>query len=345
MSRRATVRDVAAAAGVSQATASRVLSGNPSVDPALARRVTEASRQLGYTANVMARALRTQQTGTIGVVVPAISNPYFIGAVEALEGVLAESQRSLILCDARDSPVTEAERIGLLLSRMVDGLIVIPVSGTESAAALRAAAAEGPVLQFDRYVESTGTDFVGTDNSEGLRQMMTHIRKRGCQTVAYVGARPTISSAAERLDGFRALAGPRSARPEHWELLGEFSTDWGLEAGQRMLAGGPLPDAIVCGADLIAVGVLAVLRDAHVDVPRDVKVISYDDSMMGRITSPTLTSIRQPVEAMAREAVRLLDDRSQPDQRPPRKCNFAPKLIVRESTGGDEVEDRGSEET
>lgn len=334
MSRRATVRDVAAAAGVSQATASRALSGNLSVNPVLARRVMAASQQLAYTANVMARALRTQQTGTIGVVVPAISNPYFIGAVEALEGVLAESQRSLVLCDARDSPATEAERIELLLSRMVDGLVVIPVSGTGSGTALQAAAEHGPVVQFDRYVEATGTDFVGTDNSDGLRQMMAHIRSRGCRTVAYVGARPTISSAAERLNAFRSLVGASSGRPEHWELLGGFSTDWGQEAGQRILAGGQLPDAIVCGADLIAVGVLTVLRDAQVDVPKEVKVVSYDDSMMGRITSPRLTSIRQPVDAMAREAVRLLDDRTEGAQRRPRKCVFTPTLIVRESTGG-----------
>ncbi|MDQ4504395.1 LacI family DNA-binding transcriptional regulator [Sinomonas sp. ASV322] len=332
MNRRVTVRDVAAEAGVSQATASRVLAGNESVDPALARKVHEATRKLGYTANVMARALRTQHTGTIGVVVPSISNPYFISVVEALEGVLAETQRSLILCDARDSAAVEADRIALLLGRMVDGLIVIPVSATESATALRSASAQRPVLQFDRYVEQAGTDFIGTDNRDGLRQMVEHVRSRGGETLAYVGSRATTSTAVERLDAFRSLVGT-SARPEHWELLGEYNVDWGLEAGRRLLDGGPLPDAIVCSADLIAVGVLTVLKDAGVRVPDDVKVVSYDDSMMGRITSPTLTSVRQPVEAMAREAIRLLDHGG-PSQDAPRKCVFTPRLIVRESTGG-----------
>lgn len=335
MNRRATMRDVAAAASVSPATASRALAGNGTVDPVLVRRVLAASRRLGYSANGMARALRTQQSGTIGVVVPAITNPYFISAVEALEGVLATTQRSLLLCDSRDSAATEADRMALLRGRMVDGLVVIPVSGTESAAALRSAAAKGPVVQFDRFVPSTGTDYVGADNRDGLRQMVDHLRSRGCRSIGYVGAQPTTSSAADRLDAFRSLTAGQADRPAHWELLGDFSTGWGVAAGQRLLAGGPLPDAIICGADLITVGLLAVVRDAGVDVPVAVKVVSYDDSMMGQITSPRLTSVRQPVEAMAHEAVRLLDDRTHGGgDRPPRSSVFLPTLVVRESTGG-----------
>lgn len=329
MQRRATVKDVAAAAGVSQATASRALSGNPRVSPDLARRVLLASRQLGYTANVMARALRTQQTGTIGVVLPAITNPYFISAVEALERVLADSERSLVLCDAQNSPTVEAERIELLVNRMVDGLVVIPVSGA-SAPALRAAAARGPVVQFDRFVDDTGTDFVGADNVDGVRQAVAHLRREGAVSIAYVGAEPTSSAASERLRAYRELT---RAEPRAAELLGEFSTEWGQEAGRRLIAAGPLPDAVMCGSDTIAVGLLAVLRDAGVGVPGEVRVASYDDSLMGRITSPRLTSVRQPVDVMAVEAVRLLDDAPR-GQRPPRKSIFTPSLVVRESSGG-----------
>ena len=335
MKKRATVRDVAAAAGVSPATAARALTGNERVDPVLAQRVTEASRLLGYTANVMARALRTQQTGTIGVVVPSITNPFFTGAVEALEGVLARSQRSLVLCDARNSAATEADRIEFLVGRMVDGLVVIPVSRSESARALNLAAAHGPVVQFDRFVPSTDTDFVGADNADGVRQMVEHVRALGARTLAYVGARPSSSSAAERLQAFRTLAGRPAAGSRRWELLDDFTTEWGRTAGRQLLAAGPLPDAIVCGADLIAVGLMSELRDAKVAVPEDVMVVSYDDSMMGLITSPRLTSVRQPVELMAEEAIRLLGDRPDGTERPSRKSIFSPALMVRESTGGE----------
>ena len=333
MGRKVTVRDVAAAAGVSPATASRVIAGHPSVNPEMARRVLEASRDLGYSANVLARALRTQRTDTMGMVVPSISNPFFVAAVEAVEQALAESGRSLILCDSRESVATEAARMDLLVNRMVDGLIVIPVSAQESAPALRAAAAEVAVTQFDRIAEAAGTDFVGGDNADGVRQCIEHLRERGCRTFAYIGARPTTSTASERLQAFGQFAA-EGADPVRGLLLGEFTADWGRQAAQALLADGPLPDAIVCGADVIAVSLLTVLRMAGVDVPTTVKVVSYDDSDMGVATVPRLTSVHQPVDAMAREAVRLLDERHKDRCAPVRKSIFAPTIVIRESTGG-----------
>ncbi len=331
MDRKATVRDVAAAAGVSAATASRAMSGHPSVNPELARRVLKASSELGYSANVFARALRTQRTDTIGMVVPSISNPYFVLAVEAVEKALADTHRSLILCDSRDSVQTEAARIDLLVHRMVDGLVVIPVSTVESVPALSTAAQSVPVVQFDRIAEAAGTDFVGGDNADGVRQCIEHLRDRGCATFAYIGARPTTSTAAERLRAFRDLTAQDHV-PEHWLLLGEFSADWGQAAATQMLDAGELPEAIVCGADVIAVSLLTALRGAGVDVPGTVKVVSYDNSDMGRLTVPKLTSVHQPVDSMAREAVRLLDHRGRNGDVPIRKSVFAPSLVIREST-------------
>ncbi|MCU1430910.1 MAG: hypothetical protein JWP95_15 [Actinotalea sp.] len=332
MGRKVTVRDVAAAAAVSTATASRALSGHPSVNPEMVQRVLKASADLGYSANIFARALRTQRTDTIGMVVPSISNPYFVTAVEAVEKVLADSDRSLILCDSRDTVATEAARIDLLVHRMVDGLIVIPVDGELSVPALRAAAAEVPVAQFDRIAEKAGTDFVGGDNLDGVRQCIDHLRARGCSTFAYVGAQPTTSTAAERLRAFEDLVGRAGSTPEQL-LLGQFSADWGLEAARRLLSQPALPEAIVCGADVIAVSVLTSLRLAGVDVPGRVKIVSYDDSALGTLTVPRLTSVHQPVDSMAREAVRLLDHRGRHGEVPVRKSIFAPKLVVRESTG------------
>jgi LacI family transcriptional regulator len=299
----------------------------------MARRVLKASRELGYSTNVLARALRTHRTDTIGMVVPSISNPYFVAAVEAVEQALAETSRSLILCDSRESVDTEAARIDVLVNRMVDGLIVIPVSAHESVAALRSAAAEVAVTQFDRIAEAAGTDFVGGDNADGVRQCIEHLQQHGCRTFAYIGARPTTSTATERLQAFRLFAA-EGASDDRALLLGEFTAEWGRQAAQTLLADGPLPDAIVCGADVIAVPLLTALRAAGVDVPEGVKVVSYDDSEMGVLTVPRLTSVHQPVDAMAREAVRLLDERRQDRAGPVRKSIFAPTIVVRESTGG-----------
>jgi len=331
MQRRVTVRDVAAAAGVSPATASRVLANHPTVSPELARRVLAASTRLGYSANVIARALRTQRTGTIGVVVPAISNPYFIGVVEALESELARSGRSLLLCDAGDSVATEAKRVDLLARHMVDGLVIIPVSATGSRPALMAAAQRVPVVQFDRYVDGGGIDHVGSDEAEGMRQVVDHLREQGCERFAYVGAEPTVTTAAERLRAFRALTAWSRRRPAT-EHLGDFSTGWGVTAGRELLAGGPLPDAVICGADVVAVGVLSVLHDAGVDVPGAVTVVGFDDTLLDAVTTPRLSSVRQPLDAMAHETIRLLDGRAAGYEGPARRTVLAPELVVRRST-------------
>ena len=330
--RKVTVRDVAAAAGVSAATASRALAGHPNVDPELVRRVQRASDDLGYRANVLARALRTRRTDTVGMVVPSIANPYFVSAVEAVENVLAESGRALLLCDAREDVEVEASRIDLLVQRMVDGLIVVPVAAEGSAPAIERAVRQLPVVQLDRFVASAPTDFVGSDNGVGVRACVAHLRERGARRIAFVGARPTTSTAAERLRAFRDVVGPEDC-PDAWLLLGDFTAAWGREAAAKLLAGGDLPEAIVCGADVIAVTLVTTLRSAGIKVPKRVTVVSYDDSGLGELTVPALTSVRQPVPAMAREAVRLLDHRRDHPDDPVRKSVFPPALIVRGSTG------------
>ncbi|WP_411719832.1 LacI family DNA-binding transcriptional regulator [Mycetocola sp.] len=331
MGRRVTVKDVAAAANVSPSTASRVLSGQGDVDPEMARRVTEASSRLRYSANVMARALRTRQSDTIGVIVPAINNPYFVGVVEALEQALAKTGRSLILCDARDDVDTEARRIDLLQNRMVDGLVIIPVSEQGSAPAISAAALDLPVVQLDRISEAGGTDFVGSDDFEGVRLSIEHLKSHGANTFAYIGALSTTSTAKNRLRAFHDQTNGHPSSPE-WILLGDFSTDWGRTATARLLASGPMPDAIVCGADVIALGVLTSLRLAKIDVPSQIKVISHDNLSISTMVSPQLTSIRQPLDVMAEEVVYLLDARAKDFERPTRKSVFTPDLVVREST-------------
>jgi LacI family transcriptional regulator len=263
------------------------------------------------------------------MVVPSISNPYFVGAVEAVELVLAESGRALLLCDAREDAGVEAARIDTLMQRMVDGLIIVPVSVGKSVKAIEQASASLPVVQFDRVVSAV-TDYVGLDNGLGVRQCVAHLREQGARQIAYVGAHPVTSTGAERLSAFKSAVGSQGR--EKWTLLGSFTAQWGREAARKLLSDGRLPDAIVCGADVIAVGLMTALRAEGIAVPDEVKIVSYDDSGLGELTIPPLTSVHQPVDAMAREAVRLLDHRRDTPETALRKSIFAPTLVVRGST-------------
>lgn len=328
--RRVTVRDVARLAGVSPATASRALSGSVPVSAELQRKVLRASAELGWSANALARALRTQRTDTIGIVVPAVNNPYFMAVVDVLEAELAASDRSLIVCDSRDSAEIEARRIDLLVSRMVDGLVVVPSSGAESLPALKRASDRVPTVLVDRWVEGAGLDFVGADNAEGMRLVVEHLTDAGVRSVAFVGARTTTSTAAGRLAAFREQADQHQLRVVA-EELGEYSFAWGETAARRLLAG-ELPDAVVCGADIVACGVLNLLHQAGVPVPGRLRVAGFDDLPLDQITYPPLTSVRQAMAEQAHEALRLLDARAEDPSRPSSRSVFAPSLVVRESS-------------
>ncbi|GAA3510842.1 LacI family DNA-binding transcriptional regulator [Actinocatenispora rupis] len=328
---RVTIRDVAQRAGVSVSTASRALSGARPVGTELTTRVTAAARALGYRQNRLASALRTQRTGTVGMVVPQISNPFFPALVEAIERSLSGSGRQLLLCDAQRDPAVEAVRLQALADRQVDGLIVAPVSAVASADALAAVAAEVPVVQVDRYVTDADLDWVGVDDAAGLRLIAGHLADVGARTVVLVSAGSESSTGRSRLAGF----GPAAARHRLTTaepLLGEYGIDWGVRAADLLRARGPLPDAIVGGNDEIALGVVRGLRAAGVRVPDDVLVTGFDDAGFAALADPALTTVRQPHALIADECVRLLDLARAGGEQAPRRIALAPTLVVRAST-------------
>jgi len=328
-----TIRDVADRAGVSVATVSRALSGSRKVSPDLAARVTLAADELGYRHNALARALRRGQTNTVGMVVPEIGNPFFPTVVEAVERTLQQTRRDLFLCDSQLDPETERRRVRALVGRKVDGLIIIPVSATHSAASLREAVGRVPVVQVDRYVPGFDADWVGVDEKAGITRIVEHLRARGAHRCVFVSARPDSSAAQERLTDFEVAV--RAHRMERGEpLLGTFSAEWGRQAAIELLALPSLPDAVVCGNDEIAVGVLCEFRRRQVRVPEQVWVTGFDDIRFAMLTDPPLTTVRQPHERIAAECIRLLDERMADPEAPVRRMAVAPTLVVRESTGG-----------
>ena len=329
-----TIRDVARHAGVSVATASRALSGSRNVRPELAARVTEAARTLCYRHNTVAQALRRGRTNTVGMVVPEIGNPFFPAIVEALERRLEERGMDLILCDAQQDIDIERRRVLTLVGRQVDGLIIVPVSATDSRATLLEAQRSIPVVQVDRFADDLSADWVGVDDEVGIAQAIDHVASLGAVRCVFVSAKPRTSSAQQRLTGFeRAVhrAGLDSPAP----LLDEFSVDWGRRAALELIARGKrLPDAVICGNDVIAFGVLSEFRRHHVRVPEDVLVTGFDDIRFAELADPPLTTVRQPRDRMAAECLRLLDIRIADPDAPTQRIAISPTLVIRESTGG-----------
>ncbi len=188
-------------------------------------------------------------------------------------------------------------------------------------------------MLIDRYVDGSGLDYVGTDNFEGMRLVLRHLSGTGARHVTYVGADQSLSTAADRLAGFGSIAAQRGLSILQ-ALSGDFSFEWGKRAADEILRQPRLPDAIVCEADVIAIGVLTVLHQEGVAVPDEVQVTGFDDLPIDQSTYPPLTSVRQAVNEQAAEALRLLDQRAGDRSRPASRSVFSPALVLRESTKG-----------
>lgn len=330
----ATLSDVASLAGVSPATASRVISGSRPVGREIQARVTRAAEKLGYTGNSIARALRKQRTDTVGMIVPSILNPFFTTLVDSMERALNLEGKQLLLCDSREDPRIESNHLRSLIDRHVDGLVVSPTDLKDSRAGLAWAASITPLVQLDRFVEIDGTDWVGVDDDAAMRLIVAHLRASGTRTAAFVTSTLTNSSTEKRLSGFRNHCFAAGIRvDESWVKLGTYSVDSGDKATTELLALADRPEAIVCADDLIALGALRGCRRLGISVPGDMQITGFDNIVFSEHVSPSLTTVDQPTDQMASEALRLLNERaSNLGPVSQRRISLTPTLVLREST-------------
>lgn len=322
--------DVAAHAGVSQATVSRVLSGSTPVSDATREKVQRSLDELGYQPNAHARALKTQRTSTIAVVVADITNPFYPELVEALNEALSVQGQLMLLWDAAidadDGTVVQAIQQGL-----VDGAIF--ATATRGSDALRRAhELRLPIALINRDLPSLDLDSVTSDNSGGGRTIARYLLDAG-RNPAIIAGPEAASTSRERVAGF--LAEWRDGRPEYEPFITyrEFSADCGREFCAEVMESDDPPDAIFAANDYTAFGVLDEAKRLGIRVPEDLWVVGYDDIAMADWSLFDLTTVRQPTAEMAREAVRLLLARIDTRDRPTESIRFDGELITRGSTG------------
>lgn len=322
--------DVAREAHVSVATASRALGrGSDLISASTRDHVRAIARRLGYQANPIARSLRLSTTGSIGMVVPSISNPFFMELVEQVEHYLASRGLNLLLSDSRMSVTNEARQLRSFESGSVDGLLVVPCHQRFSTPAVERVSAVVPTVQLDRVVHGVNVPTVGVDDVHGMRKIMDHLDDRGARRIAMLA-----NTGAEVSSDIRVAEVLASAERLGMELPEEdcmecaFSVEAGASAVQHMLARGVLPDAVVCLNDLLAIGAITQLRRAGIAVPEEVMVTGFDDIQFAALMRPSITTLHQPLAEIARIGVDLLLSEERPAGHTPVKGH----LVVREST-------------
>jgi LacI family transcriptional regulator len=325
------LQDVADAAGVSIATASRARGSKSRVSPESARLVADTARQLGYRVDHIARAMRAGSTRTVGMVVPLIGNPLFAELINGVENELQRHGFELVLADSHADVAQEARRLATLVERRVDGVLIVSQDRRRSDDAIVRAMQSVPVIQIDRQLRGVEADFVGVDNEAGMAMLFDHLRSRGVRSVALVSANDRNSVGVARRKAFEREV-KRLGFDALPPVIGSFDVETGVRGAAELAARGVLPDAIVTGADLIAFGVIAGLRDVGLQVPRDVLVTGFDGIEMSAIYNPPLTTVQQPLAAIARFAVQFLLARLDRTEEAPRRQLVRPVLLEHEST-------------
>lgn len=327
-----TSRNVALAAGVSQATVSRVLQDSEKVSAATRERVLEAIISTGYSPNFLARAMKTRRTGMIGVVVARITNPFYPEVLEALSAELAAAGQRMVLWTSEgpgDVSALEAIREG-----MADGVVFTTVTA-DSMPLQEALKRQAPLVILNRSVEGLPCDQVTSDNVAGSRAIAEYLAAEGHRRLGFIGGPPRPSTSVERKRGFRqGLASAGIAWDEALCRYGDFSHADGHAAMRELLSLDDPPTAVFCVNDLTALGALDGARSMGRRVPEDIWVAGYDDIAMSAWEAFDLTTVRQPIPEMVAMAVRMLLDRIADPSLSPRQHRFPNELVVRGSTAG-----------
>jgi LacI family transcriptional regulator len=324
------MKDVANLAGVSIATVSRVVNGGD-VGGGLTRRVNDAIDVLGYRRDLTASTLRRADrvSATIALLFEDVSNPFFSAVHRGVEDI-ARGHGSLTFASSSDEdPERERELVEAFGARSVDGLVIVPCSTDQSY--LQIERRRGTALVFvDRPPRFIDADAVLTDNAGGARTAVEHLIAAGHRRIAFLGDRPEIFTAEERLQGYRsALARAGLAQDPALERVGLTGSHLARVAAFEVLAAADPPTAIFAGQNLITVGVVRALRE--VGRQHEVALVGFDDVVLGDIVDPGISVVRQDPYALGREAATLLFSRLTGHTGPGRRAVLPTRLVPRGS--------------
>lgn len=309
----ATMKDIAKIAGVSLGTVSHVLNGTAGVREPVRRRVLEAVRSTSYQPSQLARGLRRVQTNVIGMIIPDITNPFFPAVVRGAEDQAFSNGYRLILCNTDNDHSKELAHLNELRTYLPAGLIVIPSTFSDLTVQAKSYHEVGTgVVCVDRLPKDWGGDTVTANNQKGAYKATQHLIELGHTQLATITGPLHLTNAQERLNGFKQAAKEAKLQlaPEYIQEA-TFDKQGGASKAGLLLRLIPRPTAIFAGNDMIALGVLAAIREAGLRCPQDVSVIGFDDLELAETTNPALSSVSQSGYQLGSTAASILLERIQ----------------------------------
>lgn len=339
-SQRVTIRDVARAAGVSIGTVSLAMADHPDVAETTKERVRQAAADLSYSPSAVGRALQARRTNSIALVVPhsgqhVFSHLYFMEVMSGVSEVLDASGMTLVVSTSPTEADEEAAYLKILKSQQVDGVILASAALHDPNIAHLQQSAH-PFVYIGRYPLNTLVPAVGIDDIGGARIATRHLLEHGHTRIAHISGPLAHLSAMDRQQGYeQALAEVGVDLRSEYCFEGDYSEATG-RAGMHALLNLPEPPTALFGAnDETALGAIAALREAAIEPGKDFPVVGFDDVVLARLVSPSLTTVRQPMRQLGVIAATLLLDLLSGQQPEVFQTELATELVVRSSCGCD----------
>jgi LacI family transcriptional regulator len=328
------IAEVARICGVSKATVSRVINNiSQGVGPETREKVLQTIRELNYRPNALARSVATSKSGTIGLIIPDVSNFFFPAIIRGVTDYMDSCGYSVIVANSDYDPEREAQQLLRLVDRRVDGILLC--TGVSNKDFLQDFRKHNiPLALLGRNFDNSCSDasIIG-DNVRGAYKSASHLMKNGSRRVVYVEGNPHTAGSRQRLEGYKQ-AHKEFGIPvrEEFIISGEYSIAFGQETAKKLLESGLEFDAVITGSDLIAIGILAQLMKSGVRVPEDVEIIGFDNIELTTVVSPSLSTISKPHYEMAQHISEQLIRIIQGETIPLPHTVVEPQLILRETT-------------
>jgi len=332
----ATVKDVAALAGVSIATVSRYINNTSYVSEEIAQRISNAIKTLDYVPNSVAISLKKTKTKTIGIVIPELSNVSFMDTVQGISDVAIQNGYQPIILSNNDNNKNESKALDFLLSKRVDGLIIATAGGNEEKI-LRTNKSKIPVVLLDRDTINKDKDIVidsvVLDNFSGSYKMINYLISLGHKKIAiFAGTQHSVIS-NERLEGYiKALQHNNIEVNNDYILFGHFGFESGYELAREIVMSPLRPTAIYTVNNILALGVISALNEMNISIPKGMSVCAFGDFKYAGVLNPTLTVINQRAYDIGETAAKLLMDKIHKyDTWKPQKIVIKTEIIIRNS--------------
>lgn len=328
-----TIKDIAALAGVSKTTVSKIINNkDDSISKPTRDKVLKIMKEQNYVPNKLAQSLVTKRTKTIGLLIPDIRNPFFTDISRGAEDFARKEGYNIIFCSTDEDYEREAECVSMLCEKMIDGIIFTPSSVT-SHEENRYNDLDIPMVLVDKNIESSNAKgIVKVDNKNGTYEATKHLIKQGHKDILYLSGPLKNDISKERLQGYiRALEKNNLSVKEENIVEGKYRYEWAYNFIKNLEE--IKCTAICCANDLMAIGAIQALREKKFKIPEDISIVGFDDIETAKLIDPSLTTIRQPAYEMGAKASEILINSLQnKDKESVGTIIFKPSLIIRNST-------------